>query len=267
MLNRTRTTADGWELSESGPPDAARTALLLPGALAGAAFYDDLAAEPALRGLHLVATTLPGYAGTPAPEDLSIETCAAQAGRLAGLVAADVVVGHSVGANVAIEMVAAREFSGPVVLLAPSFSRRDESRVPRALDRLASVFGHLPFALVLAMGGGILKGEVPEHRLAPLTAEIRRNDPRVVRRALRQYLRHLDAHGSVAPRLCDSGVRAWVVFGTDDAVGLSAGERRTLDACPRVTHVSIPGAGHFTLNTHPARIAGLVLEALSARAA
>jgi hypothetical protein len=33
-------------------------------------------------------------------------------------------------------MVAAREFTGPLALLAPSFSREDESKFPRALDRL-----------------------------------------------------------------------------------------------------------------------------------
>jgi hypothetical protein len=42
------------------------------------------------------------------------------------------VVGHSPGANVAIEMLAAGHFSGPLVLLAPSFSREDESKFPCA---------------------------------------------------------------------------------------------------------------------------------------
>jgi predicted alpha/beta superfamily hydrolase len=37
----------------------------------------------------------------------------------------DVVVGHSLGANVAVEIVSASEFSAPVVLLSPSFSRHE----------------------------------------------------------------------------------------------------------------------------------------------
>jgi predicted alpha/beta superfamily hydrolase len=44
--------------------------------------------------------------------------------------ACDAVVGHSLGANVAIEMAIAGGFSGPLILLAPSFSRVDESRFP-----------------------------------------------------------------------------------------------------------------------------------------
>jgi hypothetical protein len=66
-------------------------------------------------------------------------------------------VGHSVGANVAIEMAATRGFSGPLALLAPSFSRKDESMFPRVLDRLGIVFGHLPLAAMLQIIGAAMK--------------------------------------------------------------------------------------------------------------
>jgi hypothetical protein len=53
---------NGWNLTESGPPDAAHTVLLLPGALCTALFFEDLMAEPRLRdaSIRLVATTVPG---------------------------------------------------------------------------------------------------------------------------------------------------------------------------------------------------------------
>lgn len=70
-----------------------------------------------------------------------MESYAKVAGTIAGELGCDAVVGHSLGANVAIEMVVAGEFSGPVVLLAPSFSRVDESKFPRTLDRMSSVLG------------------------------------------------------------------------------------------------------------------------------
>lgn len=94
----------GWELHESGPSDTRHTVLLLPGAMASHVFFEDVAAEPRLNTVRLVATTLPGYAGTPPPLDDSVEAYAGQAGKLAADLGADVVVGHSVGANVAIEM-------------------------------------------------------------------------------------------------------------------------------------------------------------------
>lgn len=256
-----------WEPHESGPVGADNTVLLLPGALATTAFYDDLLAEPRLSAasIRFVAATLPGYAGTPPPDDPSIEHYAKLASELAAQSGCDVVVGHSLGANVALEMAAAGHFRGPLVLLSPSFSRKDESIVPRLLDRLGRVLGHFPFAAVFKAFGPALKKELPADRHAALVAELKKNDPRVVRRLTRPYLEYLDRHGSLVPRLCDSGVRAWVAFGENDDVGLRADERHGLEECPLISLVEIPDAGHFALNQQPARVADLVLQAIAAK--
>lgn len=255
---------DGWVVREFGPKDSERTALFLPGALASQVFIEDVAALPELGATRIVGTTLPGYAGTPAPADDRIETYASQAGRLAATVGADIVVGHSVGANVAMEMAAAHEFPGPLVLISPSFSRKDESIAPRTLDKLARVLGHLPYSLALKMMGPMMKGAVPEQRRAALTAELENNDARFMRRATHTLMSYYDAHGNLAPRLCDSGSRSWVVFGEKDDVKLQTDERHQLEACPQITLVTIQGTGHFALNTHPERIAELMLDAFSA---
>ena len=255
---------DGWVVRAFGPEDAERTALFLPGALASHVFIEDVAAVPELGTARIVATTLPGYAGTAAPADDRIETYASQAGTLATTVGADIVVGHSLGANVAIEMAAARDFTGPVVLISPSFSRKDESIAPRVLDKLSRVLGPLPYSLALKMIGQAVKGGIPPHRRAALAAELENNDPRFLRRATHSVMRYYDSHGNLVPRLCDSGSRAWVVFGEKDDVKLQAEERRHLEACPQVTLVTIQGTGHFSLNTHPERISDLMLAAFSA---
>ena len=259
---------NGWVVQESGPSDAGHAVLLLPGALASAPFYDDVLAQPALTGtsVRFVATTLPGYSGTPAPADATMESCARGAGKLAGDFGCDVVVGHSVGANVALEMAAAGEFSGPLVLLSPSFSRKDESKFPRTLDRLGRVLGDLPYTLMLKMIGPAMKGNLPPERRDTLIAELKKNDPHVVRRSTRLYLDYLDRHGSLVQRLCDSGATAWVVFGERGDVGLTDDERRELKACARVTLVTIPDTGHFALNDKPAHVAKVVLEAVSSLA-
>ena len=256
---------DGWILSESGPLDAERTVLMLPGGMCTAAFYDELVAEPLLReaSLRLVATTLPGHGGTPEPVDVSMEHYARATGKLARDLGCDVVMGHSVGANVAIEMARVGEFTGPMVLLSPSFCRQDESRFIRGLDRLASGLGPLPFRFMLAMTGPAMKDVgVPAERRAALAAELRRNDPRFVQRAIRSYLEYLDRHGSLAKSLCDSGVPAWVVFGDKGDVGLRDDERAVLDHCPTVTRFVVRHAGHMTLNEQPFQVAEVVLEAV-----
>lgn len=108
-----------WDIQESGPADVRATVLLLPGGMCSGAFYEDVMAAPALASapVRLIAATVPGHAGTPPPRDLSMENYAAPAGTLAAERGCDVVVGHSLGANVALEMAAGGHFSGPVVLL------------------------------------------------------------------------------------------------------------------------------------------------------
>jgi pimeloyl-ACP methyl ester carboxylesterase len=227
-------------------------------------FYEDLIAEQRVKegSIRFVATTLPGFSGTPAPDDVSMEEYARVAGTIAAEFGCDAVVGHSLGANVALEMVCGGEFGGPVILLAPSLSRVDESKFPRALDRLSSVFGRLPYALMLKIIGPAMKSGLPPQRRDVLIAELERNDPRFLRRQTRLYLEYLDRHGSLAPRLCKSGIRAWLVFGEHDEIGLTDDERDTLENCPSVTLTTIPEAGHFTLNEKPGEIAEILLEAL-----
>ena len=191
---------------------------------------------------------------------LSTENYARLANKLAVDLGCDAVVGHSYGANVAIEMAAAHEFSGPLALLSPSFSRRDESMFPRALDRTGVVLGYLPFSAMLKIIGLAMKGSLPADRHDALVAEMKKNDPRLVRRQTRRYLEYLDRHGSLVSRLCNADVKAWIVFGERDDVGLAGEERRKLEQCALVTLVTIADAGHFTMNQEPARIADVMLE-------
>jgi pimeloyl-ACP methyl ester carboxylesterase len=251
-------------LQETGSTTPDHTVLLLPGALCTAAFYDDLIAEPSLKEarIRFVASTLPGFGGTVPLEDVRVENYAALAGRVAADLGCDAVVGHSLGANVAIEMVATGAFNGPVLLLSPSLSREDESRIPRALDRLSRVLGHLPYSLMLKIIGPAMKSGLPPSRSDALIAELRNNDPRFVRRQTRAYLEYLDRHGSLVSRLGETGVRTLIVYGEHDDVGLRDDERKALEGYPDVRIVEIPGAGHFTLNQAPDRIAGLLREAL-----
>jgi pimeloyl-ACP methyl ester carboxylesterase len=258
----------GWLLYESGPEVADHTVLLLPGALCSAGFYDDLIAEPALgrASIRFAATTLPGFGGTEPLDDVSIENYARVAGSLAADLGCDAVIGHSLGANVALEMVASGAFKGPVVLLSPSLSREDESKFPRVLDVLSRGLGHLPYSLMLRLIGPAMKSSLPPARRDALIAELRNNDPRFLRRQTRAYLAYLDRHGSLLARLGDADVPTRIVFGEHDDVGITSDERRGLAAYPNVAITEIANAGHFTLNEQPGQIAELVLDALGSQA-
>ena len=252
-----------WEMIESGPADADRTVLLIPGGLNAARSYAELMAQPALSGVRLVAVTLPGHAGTAPPEDFSIETCARLAAGLAAGLGCDAVVGFSLGASVALEMAASGAFRGPVVLLGISLSPQDEPAFLRVLNRLGVVLGSLPWAVMLKLIALAAKQvRVPADRRAQLLADFRKNDPRVMRQGFRSYLGYLGRYDAPAARLCDAGVPAWVVHAEKGDGALTGEERRTLEACPRTTVVTIPGTSFFLPNDEPERVASLLVEAL-----
>jgi pimeloyl-ACP methyl ester carboxylesterase len=245
-----------WGLRESRPRDAAHTVLLLPGGMGNSGSYAELMAEPALADTRLIAATLPGHAGSPPPDDYSIENYARLAAGLATSVGADVVVGFSIGASVALEMAASRSFTGPVVLLGVALSSKDEPAFFHAIVRLGHVMGSLPVAL-MAKGAGSMVKRIPVsgERQREMREDMRRNDPRHLRHALNEYGRWLDRNERPAERLCDAGVPAWIVHAEKGDGGLTDGERRRLEVCPHAHVVTIPGHVFFLPNegTRPDR--------------
>jgi pimeloyl-ACP methyl ester carboxylesterase len=252
-----------WELREAGPLDAEHTVLLLPGGMCGAGSYAEVMAEPALASTRLVAATLPGHAGAPPPDDYGIENYARLAAELAAKVGAEVVVGFSMGASVALEMVVQRGFTGPAVLLGISLSAEDEPAFFRAIVRLGSVLGSLP-AAVLAKGAAsmVKRVPVPAERQAELREDFRKNVPAHVRLGLSEYVRWLHRHERPAERLCRSGVPMWIVHAQKGDGRLTVDERRTLVACPHAHLVTIPGTVFFLPNEVPKRIAEVILQAV-----
>src|SRR3954464_1494481 len=115
-----------WQLRESGPQDAEATVLMLPGGLCTGLAFAPVIAALAHAPVRVVAATLPGFGRTPHPDDLTVENYAALASQLATEIGADLVAGHSLGANVALEMAVGCDHPGPLLLLSPTFSARDE---------------------------------------------------------------------------------------------------------------------------------------------
>jgi pimeloyl-ACP methyl ester carboxylesterase len=251
-----------WQLRESGPADAEHTVLMLPGGMCSAGSYAEVMAQPALAGMRLVAATLPGNAGAPPPDDDSIEYSAGITAELAATVGADIVVGFSIGASVALEMAASGAFTGPTVLLGVSLSAADEPAFFRGIVWLGDVLGGLP-ASVLARGAASMVRKVPlsAERQAELREDFLKNDSRVQRRILRGYLQWLKRDDDPAGRLCQAGIPTWVVHADKGDGGLTDGERRTLQDCGHVQLVTIPGSVFFLPVEVPERVADIITEA------
>src|SRR5438046_550185 len=150
--------------------------------------YAEVMAESALAGTRLIAVTMPGHAGAPAPQHFSTEAYAQITAELAQKVGADVVVGFSMGAIVAYEMVVSGAFAGPVVLLGVSLSAPDEPGFFRAIIRLGSILGTLPFAVLKTGAPSLVKSAaIPPARQADLHADVALSRTRDMRRGLPAY--------------------------------------------------------------------------------
>ena len=254
-----------WDIVEFGPADAQRTVLLLPGGMCSARSYLELAQQPSLSGLRLVAATLPGHAGAPSPEDYSHEAYGRITAELVATVHADVVVGFSMGANVALEMVEKKLFTGPTVLLGISLSLPDESAFFINVIRLSNVVGTWPLSVMKRAAGSMVKKlPVPAERKADLAADFRRTDTHDMSLGLNEYMKWLKSGEDHAAMLCASGVPTWVVHAEKGDGGLTDSERRTLESCSTVTIVTIPGNVFLLPNEVPDRIAAVINEAVAA---
>jgi pimeloyl-ACP methyl ester carboxylesterase len=253
-----------WEIVESGPGGAEQTVLLLPGGMCSARSYAEVMAEPTLAGTRMLAVTMPGHAGAPPPKDFSTEAYARITAELAKSAGVDLVVGFSMGAIVAYEMVVSGAFAGPVVLLGISLSAPDEPRFFRAIIRLGSILGTLPAAILKKGVGSMVKhAAIPPERQAQLQADFARNNTNDMRRGLQAYLRWLHRDDDPARRLCERNVPAWVVHAEKGDGALTQHERAVLEACLHVRVVTIPGQVFFLPNEVPERIADLIVEGLA----
>lgn len=252
-----------WELVRAGPEDAPHGVLLLPGGALSAREYGPLMAQPAVQDVRLVAATLPGHAGAPPPDDYSVESYARQATELAAEQRCDVVAGYSMGATVALEMAASRQFARPVVLMGISLS--EEPAFFRAIVRGGHLLGGWPVAGLMRMMTLATRGaKVSDQHRAVLRNDLRHNDRHTLQPAMSAYLDYLEKYDAPAERLCDVGVRAWVVQAQKGDGNLTDEERAALDRCPTTTVVTIPYDGWFLPEEQPERVAEILVEAIRA---
>jgi pimeloyl-ACP methyl ester carboxylesterase len=260
----TAVTVQG-DFIQSGPDDADHGVLLLPGGGCPAEQFRLVMEEPALARTRLVAATLPGHAGTPPPEDRSVSHYADLAARWADEHRCDVVVGFSMGATVALEMVTSGRHTGPLVLLGVSLSTDDEPAFFRAFTRISAGLGHRPVGLL--MRGAAMaarRAPVPAEHAALMSAALRRNKARDIGPSLTAYVAYLGEHDKPAERLCRTGVPTWVAHTEKGDGGLTADERQTLEHCASVQVITLPGASFLLPDERPAEVAAIIADAVRA---
>ncbi|MGQ4388806.1 alpha/beta fold hydrolase [Streptomyces sp. SAS_270] len=255
---------DPWEVLTAGSPDADRSVLLLPGGACAARSFNLVMADPALAGARLVATTMPGNAGAPPSKDVSIPALARQAGELAKTHDCDVVVGFSLGATVALDMVRSGQFHGPVVLLGISLTTADEARFFRTVVRASQKIGKWPMALLIQLMPLMARSAKtdPAHK-KELIEDLKRNRAADTVPLCGEYLDYVAADRDPAADLAALNNPAWVVHAEKGDGGLTDAERATLEAAPNVTLVTLPGSVFFLPDEAPQQIAEVISAALA----
>jgi len=255
---------EAWERLIVGPLDADRSVLLLPGGACAARSFDLVMAEPALSGVRLVATTLPGMAGAPVSAEVSIPAVARRAGELARENACDVVVGFSYGATIALDMVLSGHFQGPVVLLGLSLTTPDESTFFRCVVRVSQKVGRWPMAILFRLMPLMARSaKTSERHKKDLIEDFKQNRAGDAVRVCGEYLDYIAADRNFAAELAASGGPVWVVHAEEKGDGgLTDAERATLEAAPNVTLVTIPGAVFLIPDEAPQRTAAVIADAL-----
>jgi len=255
---------DAWELLISGPEDADRSVLLLPGGANAARSFDLVMAEPALAGVRLVATTLPGMAGAPLSEDGSVPGLARRAGELAKEQRCDVVVGFSHGATVALEMLLSGLFHGPAVLLGISLTTEDEAAFFRGIVRASQKVGSWPLATMLrlmpVMAGS---AKTPQPHKRDLVTDLKQNRAADSLRVCADYLDYIAADRDFATELVATGQPVWVVHAEKGDGGLTDAERGVLEAAAHVTLVTIPGSVFLLPDEAPRQTAEAIAAAVA----
>ena len=256
---------EAWERLIVGPLDADRSVLLLPGGANAARSFDLVMAEPALSGVRLVATTLPGMAGAPVSAEVSIPAIARRAGELARENACDVVVGFSYGATIALDMVLSGHFQGPVVLLGLSLTTPDESTFFRRVVRVSQKVGKWPMTILFRLMPLMARSaKTPERHKKDLIEDFKQNKAGDAVRVCGEYLDYIAADRNFAAELAASGSPVWVVHAEEKGDGgLTDAERATLEAAPNVTLVTIPGAVFLIPDEAPQRTAAVIAPALA----
>ena len=255
---------ESWELLIAGPPEADRSVLLLPGGANAARSFNLVMADPGLSGVRLVATTLPGMAGAPVSEDVSIPALSHRAGELAKEHGCDVVVGFSHGATVALDMVLSEHFRGPVVLLGISLTTEDEATFFRAVVRASQKVGTWPMAALFRLMPLMARSaKTPELHKKELIEDLKQNRARDAVPACVEYLDYIAADRDFAAELAASGTAAWVVHAEKGDGGLTDAERATLQTASNVSVVTIPGSVFLLPDEAPQQVATVIATALT----
>lgn len=255
-----------WQVFVRGPgPEQEKTrVLLLPGGFCTALTYVDVVSEPSLSeaGITTFAANPPGFADNAPPEGFGHSTSeyAESVEVLAREQRLNVLVGHSLSANILIEVAARGNFNGPVVLLGPCLRRSNEYRGVRLLRRLEAIgpLASRAYANTSKNFRSTMRGLIRPERLDEIVADMEKTPPEQNRAVINGYFDHLARYGTLASRLADARGEIHYVRGDAESIGFDREDRRRIVDQENIQTHTISGADHMMMLDNPAEVARLI---------
>jgi pimeloyl-ACP methyl ester carboxylesterase len=257
----TQRQAGAFEVFERGSGDT--RVLLLPGGFCTALSYIDLVGE--VSGMTTLAVNPPGFATNAPPEGFGYTTTeyAELVEELAVSEDLDLLVGHSLSANILIEVAARGNYTGPVVLLGPCLRVRNEYRGVRILRRL-ELIPPLAARAYVSMSKDFhrsMAGLIKPDRLDLIVADMQRTPPEQNRHVINGYFDHLKKYGTLARRLADAKGEIHYVRGDAESVGFDREDIAKVVAQENIETHAIENSDHFTMLDNPKAVAGVIAQA------
>jgi pimeloyl-ACP methyl ester carboxylesterase len=263
----TRRSALRFELFERLADSETHRALLLPGGFCTALSYVDLVNEPALAdaGITTLAANPPGFAENTPPEGFGYSTTeyAELIEQLAEAERLDLLVGHSLSANILIEVAARGNYKGPVVLLGPCLRYKNEYRGVRILHRLEKIppLAARAYRATSRDFRRTMAGLIKPERLDEITADMQRTPPEENRAVINGYFDHIIKYGTLADRLADAAGVVHYVRGDNESVGFTRADVEKIVAQENVVTHTIEHSDHFTMLDNPEAVAAVIVNA------
>lgn len=261
-----REQAGPWQLFRRGPAagETRRRVLLMPGGFCTAMSYIDLVAEPALAdaGIELLAANPPGFADNAPPEGFG-HTTTEYAELIEALAAdqrLDVLVGHSLSANILIEVAARNNYDGRIVLLGPCLRYRNEYRGVRLLRRLELIppLARRAYISTSKNYERSMAGLIRPERLELIVADMQKTPPEQNRAVINGYFDHVLKYGTLAKRLAEARGEIHYVRGDAESVGFDREDRELIVAQENVATHTITNSDHMTMLDNPGEVAALI---------
>ncbi|MBI2692565.1 MAG: alpha/beta hydrolase [Solirubrobacterales bacterium] len=226
--------------------------------------YVDLVAE--LDGVTTLAANPPGFAQNAPPPGLTYATTeyAELIERLAAAERIDMLAGHSLSANILIEVAARNNFTGPIVLLDPCLRFRNEYRSVRLLRRLERVppLAKRAYAATTKSFPESMKGLIRPERLDEIVTDMQKTPPEQNRAVINGYFDHLEQYGTLAARLADARGEIHYVRGDAESIGFDREDIEKIVAQENVTTHAVTNSDHFTMLDNPKEVSEILVAAL-----